>query len=219
MIEQLTILGITVDALSLSLTPADAPSAVLCRCRDWHDASHVVLAKVCELEHQHATHGTTNNGSNLLDPQIIQHELEDIDVVSDRGQRKFGAVVLVLRVAVLAGDRAGASVWTAQAVEAADEEARHVERLAGSAEQRSPPVANIGAAGQGVADDHGIVAIGRQRAVRLVCYGHIVQCDAALERVLRDDGELLFGNELGIWILGLGSHSFCQLLVDAVANA
>jgi len=64
----LTVFGITVNALSLSFAPAYAPRTMTGRCSYRYDASHVLLAKVRKLKNEHAAHGSTNCCSDLFYP-------------------------------------------------------------------------------------------------------------------------------------------------------
>jgi len=197
------VLGVAVDALALGLAPADAPGAVAGRRGNGDDALDVVAAEVGKFQHQHAAHGAADDGGDLAHAEVVQDELEDVDIVSDRRQGELGAVQAEGGVAVLGGDGAGAAVRTAQAVHTHDEEARRVEGLARAAQQRAPPVAHVGAPGEGMADDHGIVAGRREGAIRLVRDGHMEELDAGFERDAGEDSAGLVGNQAGKRALGL----------------
>jgi hypothetical protein len=54
-----------------------------------------------------------------------------------------------------------------------------------------------------VADDHGVVAAGRQGAVCFVGDGDILEGHAGLEGEFGDDGDFLVGDELDVGVLGL----------------
>jgi hypothetical protein len=73
-IVSIVILGIRVNTLSLSFTPANAPRGMACGCRNWHNRPNIVLAKEGIFQGEHTTHGTSNNGGDLLNTQIIQDQ-------------------------------------------------------------------------------------------------------------------------------------------------
>jgi hypothetical protein len=87
-----------------------------------------------------------------------------LDVIPNGSKRKFRAVMLVLRVAVSGRHWTRCSIRTSQAVHAHDEEPCLVKRLARTPKQRTPPVADVRAAGERMADHHGIVTAGGQGA-------------------------------------------------------
>lgn len=101
-----------------------------------------------------------------------------LDIIPYRRQRKLRAISLLNWIPVFTSDRTCTAVRTSQAVQAHHEEARTVECSARPTYQRTPPIANISAPGQGVADDHGIVPVRRQLALCAICNGYIVQRDA-----------------------------------------
>lgn len=133
------------------------------------------------------------------------------NVISDGREREFWAISTLGRVAVLGSDGTGGPVWAAQAVQAYYEEAGRVEGAARTAEQRAPPVGHVGAAGEGMADDHDIVAVGRERASGGVCHGHIEEDHARFKRERGDDGNLLVRYEGRERVLGLRGDSFLEV--------
>ena len=213
------VLGVAVDALALRLAPADAPGAVACRRGDGGNGAHVVAAEVGKLQHEHAAHGAANDCGDLLDTEMVEHEPEEVDIVTDGRQWELGPVALVGGVAIASRHGARAAVRAAQAVHAHDEEPRRVEGLAWPAQQGPPPVAYVGAPRQRVADDHGVVPAGREGAVCLVCHRHIVDDDARLEFEFGDDGKCLVGDQAGVWVLGLRSRCFCRLVQPLLLRA
>jgi hypothetical protein len=82
-------------------------------------------------------------------------------IISNGRQREFGTVSAQHGIAVFVGDGACAPVGTAQAVQANDKEARLVEGLSGTSQQRTPPIGDISAPAEGVADHQGIVTARR----------------------------------------------------------
>lgn len=98
-----------------------------------------------------------------------------LHVVSDGSERKLWTVSAIRGIIVLAGNGARGPVRATQGVHAHDEESRRVEGPPGTAQQRTPPVRYVGTAGQGMADDHTVVAFGRQLAPRRVRDRHIVK--------------------------------------------
>ena len=105
------------------------------------------------------------------------------------------------------GDGTRAAVRTAQAVEADDEEAGGVKRSTAT-DQRSPPVAHVGAAGQRVADDHDVVArVDVELAMRAVGDGHVAERLAGLEGEGGDDGDVLVRNQGGEGVFRLRGRS------------
>ena len=76
-IISILVLGIAVDALSLGLSPADAPCGMARRGGNRYNRSHVVFAKEGILQREHTTHRPTNHSGNLLDAYIVQDEFVD----------------------------------------------------------------------------------------------------------------------------------------------
>lgn len=99
--------------------------------------------------------------------------MDSLDVIADSGQGKFGSIVAIFRVVILVGNSTGTSVRTTKTVEANDEEARHIECLTRTAEEGTPPVSDIGAATQSMADHQHIVSVGGECASCGVCNGDI----------------------------------------------
>ena len=174
------ILGVGVDGLALRLTPADAPGAVPARRGDGNDAAHVVLAEVGPFENKHAAKRTADDGRHLLHAQVVKEQFVKPDIVPDGGQGKLGAVTTFAWIVVLGGDGTGGTIRTSQTVATYDEEAREVEGPTRSAQERTPPVTHIGAASQGVADDHGIVTVGIECAPGGVGHRDVVKRDTRL---------------------------------------
>lgn len=236
-----TVFGVAVDALSLRLAPAYTPGAMARRRGNRHDTAHIFGSKVCKLEHQHATHGATNDCRALRHAQVVQQQpLQAAVVCQPRPdaahlmlsqnlphivaycrEGELGSVPALARVAVAARDGARGAVRAAERVDADDEEARHIKRAPVCSQQRTPPIGHVGAAAKRVADDHGIVAARRQLALCAVGDGYIVQSDARLEREGGDDGNLLVGYESGERILWLARQSFCVgvLVIVETTNA
>lgn len=125
------------------------------------------------------------------------------DIVAYCGQWELGPVPASIDVAIPRSDGAGCAVWTAQAVHANDEEARHVEGSPIAAQEGTPPIAHIGTAGQGMAYHHGVVALRRQLAPSRVRHRDIVQGHARLEGEGGDDGDVLVWNQGHERVFGL----------------
>lgn len=118
--------------------------------------------------------------------------IKDIpDVIAYCGERKFGTISAIVHVSILGRHRAGGAVRTTQAVHADHEEAGYIEGSSVPAEQRAPPVTDIGTACQGVANDHGIVPVGRQFAFGGIRNRHMLECDTRLESERGYDSDLL----------------------------
>ena len=132
-------------------------------------------------------------------------------VVPDGSEGELRAVPAPLWVIVLAGDGAGCSVRAAQCIEADNEETRSVESPTGTTQKRPPPVGYVCAASQGMADDHAVVAVGRQLAPRGVGDGHIMESDTRFEGEGRDNGYLLVGDKSRERILRLRASSFLEV--------
>ena len=67
-----------------------------------------------------------------------------------------------------------------------------------------------------MADDHGVVGLGREGAVGFVGDGDIVEGDAGFEVEGGDDGDGLVGDEfdVGVFVLVGGFYPFCDLVVS-----
>lgn len=76
-LSRLTIFRVAVDALSLSLTPADPPCAVARRGGNGYNAAYIILAKIGKLQNEHAPHGTSDDGCYLFDSKVVQEHFED----------------------------------------------------------------------------------------------------------------------------------------------
>jgi hypothetical protein len=193
-----------------------------------HDAAHIVLAEICPLENEHAAEGTTDDGGNLLDAKLVEKKLVKAGVgpsvsenrtgtgkerghsphiVSDGCQGELRAIPSLGRVTIHSGDGAGSAIGAPKAVHADDEEARSIEGASGTSEKRTPPVSDVGAAGESVADHHDIVARRGKCAAGCVCDGHIIKGHARLEGEGWDNGDLLVGDESSEGVLGLGGDS------------
>lgn len=48
--------------------------------RDGDDAADVVGAEVCPFEDEHAAHGATDYGGDLLDAEVVEEELVEAEV-------------------------------------------------------------------------------------------------------------------------------------------
>lgn len=140
-------------------------------------------------------------------------------VVPDGGQGKLGTIAPLAGVPIFCSDRTRSAIGATQTVCADDEESRSVKRSPRAPEERTPPVANIRAASQSMANHHSIVAVGRQRAPCRVCDGDIAKRHTGLEGEGRDYGEPLVGNERReriLWLrldsfLEVFSHRFCHM--------
>lgn len=149
-----------------------------------------------------AQHSTGQHSTTQLDsPDIIPH----------RRQRKFRSIPPARLVPVAPRDGTRGAIGATQTVDAHDEEARDVERAAAGAHEGAPPVSDVGAAGQGVADDERVVGgAGRQAAARRVGDGHVAQRHARLERKGRDQRNVLRRDQRGKGILGLADEALCR---------
>lgn len=78
--------------------------------------------------------------------------------------------------------------------------------------QRAPPVTDIGAACQGMANDHGIVPIGRQLALGGVRNRHMLKCDTRLEGERGYDSDLLVWDQTRERVLRLRGDSFLDVI-------
>lgn len=181
------VLGIAVDTLPLSLSPANAPRGMASGSGNRDNSPHVVLPKVGILQREHTTHGASNHGSNLFHTDVIQYDFVDsmsgqhafnhqrakplvslLHIIADGSQREFRPVITLFWITVLVRHSTGTSVRTSQAVQTDDEKSRHIKSLAGSAQQGAPPIGYISAATQCMANDQGIVTVGRQLAAGCV---------------------------------------------------
>lgn len=115
------------------------------------------------------------------------------------------------RVSILGGDGTGSAIGASQTVRADDEKPRSVKGSTGTTEKGTPPVTNISAASEGMADHHGIVAVGGERAPGCVGHGNIVKRHARLEGERGDYGELLVRDESRKRILRLRLDSFLEV--------
>jgi hypothetical protein len=61
----------------------------------------------------------------------------------------------------------------------------------------------VGAASQGMTDDHCVVPLRRQRAVCLVGQRDIVEIDSRLERKAGDNGNVLIWDQMNEWVFSL----------------
>lgn len=119
---------------------------------------------------------------------------EDIlDIVANCGEGKLRAISSTVRVPILGRHRAGGTVRTAQAVHTDHEEARHIEGSAVATKQWAPPVTYIGTACQSMANDHGIVPVGRESALGGIGNRHMLERDTRLE------GEGGYNSDMLVW--------------------
>ena len=80
-----------------------------------------------------------------------------LDIIPYRSQRKLWSITFSLRIPILISDGARTPIWASQAIEADDIEPREVKSLALASNQRSPPVANVGASGESMAYHQSII--------------------------------------------------------------
>lgn len=78
--------------------------------------------------------------------------------------------------------------------------------------QRAPPVADIGASCQGMANDHGIVPVGRQFALGSIGNRHMLECDTGFKCERRYDSNLLVWDQTRERVLRLRSDSFLDVI-------
>lgn len=130
-----------------------------------------------------------------------------LDVVSDRSQRKFGAVTLAFCIAVHVGDRTCASVWASQAVEADNKEPCHIEGSSSPSHQRTPPISHIGTPRQGVAYDQRVVSRWREFSPSSVSDWDIEEGGSRLECERWYDGDVLLWNQSSKRVLRLARGS------------
>jgi len=127
-----------------------------------------------------------------------------LDVVSYGGQREFRAISALCWIAVLIRDWTGASIWTSQAIQAYDEKSRHIECQPGASKQRTPPIRNVCATTEGMADHQSIIFVLRELTSCCESDGDITEDRTRLKGEGGYDGDLLVGHEFGEGILRLG---------------
>ena len=136
-----------------------------------------------------------------------------LHIVSDRCERKLRTVV-VSGIRIYRHGR-GAAVWATEGVEAGNKKPTRVKRLSG-ADERAPPVRDVGRAREGMADYHGIVAPRVESSPGLVGDGNMGESDAGLEGELGDDRGALASNEGEEWVLWLLPDGHCDHCQRAV---
>lgn len=104
-----------------------------------------------------------------------------LDIVPDRCEGELGPVSPLADIAVFCGNGTSSAVRTAETVHADNEEARGIEGSARTPKERAPPVTDICTAGQGMADDHGIVSGRRKSPSSGVGDGDIFEDDAGFQ--------------------------------------
>ena len=70
-----------------------------------------------------------------------------LDIVPNRGQRKFGAVALAVWIAVHICDRTATPVWTSQAVQTDNVKPCSIEGPSRPSHQWTPPVSHVSTPG------------------------------------------------------------------------
>lgn len=78
--------------------------------------------------------------------------------------------------------------------------------------QRAPPVTHIGTACQGMANNHGIVPVGRQLALGSIRNRHILECDTRFKGERGYDSDLLVWDQTRERVLRLRSDSFLDVI-------
>lgn len=78
--------------------------------------------------------------------------------------------------------------------------------------QRAPPVTHIGTARQGMANNHGIVPVGRQLALGSIRNRHILECDTRFKGERGYDSDLLVWDQTRERVLRLRSDSFLDVI-------
>jgi hypothetical protein len=133
------------------------------------------------------------------------------DVISYGREGKLRAISAIVHVPILGSHRASGTVRATQAVHADDEEARYIEGSSVATKQRAPPVTDIGTARQGMANDHGIVPVGRQFTFGGVRNRHILKCDTRFKVERGYDRDLLVWDQTRERVLRLRSDSFLDV--------
>ncbi len=146
-------------------------------------------------ERLHAAEAAADDGGESVDAERVDQARLRVDPVLDRDDRKVAAVGAAVRGGVRAR-RPGRAEARARVVDADDEEAIGVERLAG-ADQVVPPALAPRLTGvragdvvrrvERVAHEHGVAARGVQRAVGLVGERVVGERRAARERQRRGE--------------------------------
>jgi len=175
-------------------------AGVIRRAGDRQGGEHRVRVARRPLQHLHGAHRAAEHREQPRDAQMVDQPLLRPHHVVYRHRRKIDApqpFPIVARAA-----RAGGAHAAAQHIGADDEVAAGVQRLAGTDHHVPPAVlagdrvalGDILVAGQGMADQHGIGALGVQRAVGAVGDRHPPQPRAAIQRraVLEGDARGVF---------------------------
>ena len=157
---------------------------------------HPLLVARRPLQHLHAAHRAADHGEQLLDAQMIDQAGLRVDHVANGDDGKVEPVGLAGRG--VARGRPRRPHATAEDIGADHEEAAGVDRFA-RPDQRLPPAGLLGdrmnicdmlVAGQSVADQDRVGALGIERAVGLVGDGERAQLLRAIEPHGRARGEL-----------------------------
>lgn len=78
--------------------------------------------------------------------------------------------------------------------------------------QRAPPVTDIGTACQGMANNHGIVSVGRQLALGSIRNRHMLECDTRFKSERGYHSNLLVWDQTRERVLRLRSDSFLDVI-------
>lgn len=127
-----------------------------------------------------------------------------LDIVSDCGEWKLGAVSSTGRVSIFVGDGAGTAIGTSQAVETNDKKPGDIKGLTWASHQGTPPISDVGTAAEGMTYDEDIVFVLRQLTAGGVGDRYVDQGDAGFEGKGGDDGKVLFRDQLRKGVFWLG---------------